>query len=362
VFLVTALAESRLNMIHSHRLRIVGVLAALSVFVGLAACGGGGGGNQTPDPVLASITLDSNGSVNAGATIQGTATLDRAAKAGGAGVTLTSSNASVATVPGTVFIAEGATSERFTVTGVGSGTATITGNFGGARTASVNVALDLVSVSLSTNSVSGIGTITGTVTLSGGAPTGGTNVGLSSSNSAAASVPSSVTVPQGSATQPFNVVVNTAQANNVTITATLGSTTRTASLAINAVPIVASFRVIPDAGSAASGQQCEVVRVDLGGGNSGNRMRCTFDGGASTPQGAITSYIWRFSTGAGSMAFTRSTPTISGSEFTLPCGSFGANPPVGSAFTVAVTLEIVTAAGNNQDSHPVTFIRNGPCG
>jgi hypothetical protein len=48
-------------MQHIHRLRLAGLLAALSIVAVLAACGGGNG----PDPVLASITVDAPGSVTA---------------------------------------------------------------------------------------------------------------------------------------------------------------------------------------------------------------------------------------------------------------------------------------------------------
>ena len=124
----------------AHRaIHFVGCATTLSMFVGLAACGGDT--NQptpTPDPVLASITLAS-GSVVAGSTVQGTALLDRAAKGGGANVSLSSSNTSIATVPGSVLVPEGAQSATFTVTGMAAGSVTITGNFGGSRTATVTV-------------------------------------------------------------------------------------------------------------------------------------------------------------------------------------------------------------------------------
>jgi hypothetical protein len=127
-------------MPRAHRaMRFVGCATTLSMFVGLAACGGGSNPpTTTPDPVLASITLASS-SVAAGSTVQGTASLDRAAKGGGANVSLSSSNASVATVPGSVLVPEGAQSANFTVTGMAAGSVTITGNFGGSRTATVNV-------------------------------------------------------------------------------------------------------------------------------------------------------------------------------------------------------------------------------
>ena len=228
--------------------------------------GGNGGGNQ-PDPVLQSITLASGGSVVAGATIQGTATLSAAAKAGGATVALSSSNPAVATVPGSVLIGEGSTTTNFTVTAVAAGSVTITGTFGGPRTA------------------------TATVT---------------------------------------------------------------------APPINASFVVVPDANTIATGQQCEVQSVPIGGGSSANLMKCTFDAGASTPQSAITSYIWRFPTTNNNIStITRTTPTLS--AITLPCGSFGTGA-VGTAADRDVTLEIQTASGNHEVTRAVTFIRNGPCG
>ncbi len=295
-------------MSHSQRSRIVGFVTAFVTFGGLSACGGNGnGGNTGPTPVLQSITLASGGSVVAGQTIQGTATLSAAARAGGAGVTLSSSNTGVATVPGTVLIPEGSQSANFTVTGVSAGTATITGNFGGAQTANLNVTaapIDLVSVTLAQTTVSGTGPVQGTVTISGPAPSGGTTVGLSSSNTGAATVPASVTVTQGNTTAAFTVNVMTAAAANVTITGTLGATTRTANLAINAVPIVATFRVIPDPNTIATGQQCEVQSMPAPGGGSTNLMKCTFDAGASTPQGAITNYIWRFPQANNVLTFT----------------------------------------------------------
>lgn len=346
------------------RSRIVGILTAFAAFGGLYACdsGNGNGNGNGPTPLLQSITLASGGSVVAGQTIQGTATLTAPARTGGAGVTLSSSNTGVATVPGTVLIAEGSQSATFTVTGVSAGTATITGNFGGAQAANLTVTaapIDLVSVTLAQTTVSGIGTVQGTVTISGPAPSAGTTVGLSSSNTGAATVPTSVTVTQGNTTAVFTVNVLTAAAANVTITGTLGGTSRTANLAINAVPITATFRVIPDANTIATGQQCEVQAIPAPGGGSTNLMKCTFDASASTPQSAITNYIWRFPQVNNVLTFQRPNPTLS--NIALGCGSFG----TGNVGTVAqrdVTLEVVTPNGNAEVTVSVTFIRNGPCG
>ncbi len=250
-------------MSHIHRARIWGLLTALVIVAGFSACGGNGG--TEPDPVLASITIGSGGSVVAGGTVQGTATLSSAAKAGGATVALSSSNASVATVPGSVLVPQGSASAAFTVTGVSAGSVTISGNFGGSQSAN---------------------------------------------------------------------------------------------LTVSAAPINASFTVIPDAGTIATGQQCEVQSVSIGGGSSANLMKCTFNASTSTPQNAITSYIWRFPQTGGTATFTTTTPTLSGRM--LACGSFGAGA-VGTAADRQVTLEIVTPSGNDDVDVAVTFIRNGPC-
>jgi hypothetical protein len=341
-------------------MRCVGRVTTLSLFLGLAGCGGGGGGtNQNPDPVLASISVGP-GSVAAGATLQGTATLDRAAKSGGANVSLTSSNTGVATVPGSVLIPEGSQSANFTVTGVAAGTVTITGNFGGSRAANLNVtaaSIDLVSVTLSTSSVAAPGSVTGTVTLSSPAPSAGTTVGLSSSNTAV-TVPANVSVTSGSTSANFTVNVAAGAAGNITITATLGGTTRTANLAVGAVALEASFVVIPNPGTIATGEQCEVQSQPAPGGGSQNQLKCTFD--ASSSKGNITTYIWRIPQTGRVLTFQRTNPTLSG--ITVNCGSFGTGN-VGTAAQRDITLEV---QGPNTQPHQVTkgvtFIRNGPCG
>jgi hypothetical protein len=91
----------------------------------------------------------------------------------------------------------------------------------------------LQSVAVSPTQVSGGATATGTVTLSGPALFGGVVVALKSSNSLVASVPFTVTVPQGSTTTTFTINTSTvASAQMVTITATAGSISETATLTV----------------------------------------------------------------------------------------------------------------------------------
>jgi hypothetical protein len=90
----------------------------------------------------------------------------------------------------------------------------------------------LSSAALNPSSVSGGSPSTGTVTLSGPAPGGGAVVSLSS-NSASATVPSSVTVPAGASSATFSVSTSAVTTSTpVTITASYGGATQTATLTV----------------------------------------------------------------------------------------------------------------------------------
>ena len=92
--------------------------------------------------------------------------------------------------------------------------------------------VSLSSVSLSPSSVTGGTSSTGTVTLSGPATGGGITVGPTSSNTSAAQVPSTVTVPSGSSSATFTVTTSTVMtATPVTITANFNGT-QTATLTV----------------------------------------------------------------------------------------------------------------------------------
>jgi FG-GAP-like repeat len=187
---------------------------------------------------LSSVTLDPINVVG-GDTSQGTAFLTGAAPAGGAVVTLSSSS-SAATVPGSVTVPGGASSATFTVstTSVTASTsATITGAFGGAtRTATLTITpppppIGPTSLSVSPATVDGGNPVTGTVFLSGSAPAGGLVVSLSSSNTAAATVPETMIVHGGlsSGTFPVSTLAGPTT-RTTTITASANGVSRTADL------------------------------------------------------------------------------------------------------------------------------------
>ena len=154
-----------------------------------------------------------------GIAINLTVTLPFAAPTGGVVVNLLSSAPSIATVPASITIAEGATSAIFPVTTVGVGVATIT-----ASSASFNQALaqvqsltppTLTVTSAKLEEVSGNKFLLA-VNSSGSAGAGGLVVNLSSSDPAVATVPATVTIPAGLKT--VNVQVNAVATGTATIT------------------------------------------------------------------------------------------------------------------------------------------------
>src|SRR5260370_70718 len=95
----------------------------------------------------------------------------------------------------------------------------------------------LSSLSVNPASVTGGNSSTGTVTLSGAAPSGGAVVALSSSNTTAARVPSSVTVAAGATSATFTVSTSAVAASTtVSISGTYGGVTRAASLTVVPAP------------------------------------------------------------------------------------------------------------------------------
>jgi hypothetical protein len=101
-----------------------------------------------------------------------------------------------------------------------------------AQAASTTTA-SLTAVSVSPTSVVGGTTAQGTITLTGAAPSGGALVTLSSSNTSVVSVPASVTVSAGAPSVNFGVNTSAVNANTaVTITATYGGISRTATLTV----------------------------------------------------------------------------------------------------------------------------------
>jgi acetyl esterase/lipase len=222
---------------------------------------------------------------------------------------------------------------------------------------------ELVSFSLSPGSVVGTQTATGTVTLSGPAPSVGATLVLTSSDPASAAVPASLTVPQGASSGTFTITTNAVSAaQNVTITAARRGVTHTAALAVQP-PSVQSLML--STGSIPGGCRTSTGRVIL------NAKAPS--GGAVVPitntnPVAIMPSSVTVPAGATAVNFTISGPTVtttstgtvtasyggtsaSGNLTVRPIGvaslSLTPNPVVGPADVAGtVTLECAAAPGD----------------
>ena len=181
---------------------------------------------------LAALSIAPAGVISGGAVI-GTVTLDSPAAAGGATIVLSSSNPA-ATTPVSILVPQGATTATFPVTTLSVAapvTAIISGSLNGlAQTASLAVTpIRVKTLTLSPTTAAVGGAVTGTITLTVPALTGGVSVALVSS-SVAAAVPATVVVAQGATTATFPVT--TVQGGGVTITATTGGQSQSVGLTV----------------------------------------------------------------------------------------------------------------------------------
>ena len=198
---------------------------------------------------LSAIAL-SPSTTSGGSASTATVTLTAAAPSGGVLVSLTSSNPAAASVPASLTVPAGATSATTSVatSAVGSTTTSvISASYNGlTRSATLTVtapaptpSATLDTVSLSPASVQGGSASSATVTLTANAPAGGAVVSFSSSNTAVATVPATMTVPEGVNSR---VVVNFVSTSPVTatatsvISATYNGVTRSATITVTPPP------------------------------------------------------------------------------------------------------------------------------
>jgi FG-GAP-like repeat/Cep192 domain 4/Abnormal spindle-like microcephaly-assoc'd, ASPM-SPD-2-Hydin/HYDIN/CFA65/VesB-like, Ig-like domain len=175
-----------------------------------------------------------------------TVTLSSPAPAGGALISLASSNPTVASLPASVTVAQGATTSpafSITTTGVASATpVTLSATYNGVTS---NATLTVYAATVGklnlpqTSVTSGLPAMGNVVILTGQAAPGGDVVTLTSANPAVASVPATVTVPGGSAYSPgFTITTGyVATATPVVISASYGKTMVTATLTVNPVAV-----------------------------------------------------------------------------------------------------------------------------
>jgi hypothetical protein len=177
-----------------------------------------------------------------GASTTCTVSLVAAAPAEGVIVTLSRSTAAI-TIPGTVGVAGGASTAQFTATAAASATdqtVTLTASAGSSsKTVSLTITTppQISGMACSPASLTAGDSASCTVTLVAPAPAGGAAVALSSSASAI-TAPASVTIAAGMDSTQFSIEsLASADSQTVTLTASLGSSSVTASIAIAAAPV-----------------------------------------------------------------------------------------------------------------------------
>jgi hypothetical protein len=160
-------------------------------------------------------------------------------------VTLTSDNPLLA-IPASVSVPTGGTAASFSATAAGSITsnqsAKIAATLGGssqAATISLLAPVLISSVACSPTTLSSGGVSTCTATLTQAAPTGGSTVALSSNNPSL-TVPTSITVAAGSTAATFGATAaaSIASSQSATVTASLGSGSKTSTINLAATVLV----------------------------------------------------------------------------------------------------------------------------
>jgi subtilase family serine protease len=310
---------------------------------------------------LQSISASPNTIVGGTASL-GTISLNGAAPVLGYDIALTSSDPSV-TVPQNVEVAEGATSDLFSintsaVTSVT--TVTLTGTLNGA-TVSTTITVTpgaLGGMSVTPSSIAGGSTATGTLTMNGTAPTGGLAVSLSASN-LAASVPSTVTIPAGASSATFTVSTHPVTAGiPVTITATQGANTFTANLTVTAANL-SSVTLTPSSVVGGGSSSGTVTLAGVVAGSAVTVSLSSSNSAASVPA-SVTVPV-----GASSATFTVTTTPVASPVTAVVTGKQGAytvtaNLTINAPSLQAVSVSPTSVAGGSSATGTVSL--NGAAG
>jgi len=311
----------------------------------------------TPIPVtLTSIVLNPT-SVQGGSASTGTVTVSGPAPTGGVAISLSSSN-SAAVVPASVTVAAGATTATFTVSTTpvaSSTTANVSAIYGTTVSSPLTITPpSLTAMTLNPVSLIGGSSSTGTVTLSGAAPTGGIGVALASSDSSTAQVPASVTVAAGSSTATFTVTTSAVAANtSVNISATYGGSQAPATLTVNAAT-VSTLALNP---TAVTGGKNSTGTVTLTGpapvGGASVTLQSSNTAAASAPS-AVT-----IAAGSTSATFTVTTYPVTANTSAIITGTFGtaksATLTVNAPTLSSVVLSPTSVTAGNTATGTVTL-------
>ena len=175
-------------------------------------------------------------SVLGGRNVSATVTLTGTAPPGGVSIGISSDN-SAAQPPATVSIPFGASSYTFpipTLLVTASQTCNITATLGRSSKTARFTVIPALQLALTSSSVVGGNNVNGTVTIADSAQITGASVALKSSDAAATVPNGGVVIPSGQISAPFTIMTAAVTAaRTVTITATYGKLTQSATLTVN---------------------------------------------------------------------------------------------------------------------------------
>ncbi len=305
-------------------------------------------------PVLQSLIMPNT--VSGGTAAQLIVLLNGVAPSGGAAVSLSSSSPAAAP-PSVVIVPEGSPSTVLampTSQVTAPTTAVITGVWNGSSVSStitITAQNPPQSVTLSPTSVTGQAGSVATVAVAT-APTTDESLSVSSSNPAVASVPTSVTIPQGSTRGGFNILTQpVTTATVVTISVSGGGTTVSANLTLlpAATASLSAISVSPasvSGGSAAQGTVTLSGAAPAGGvvvSLSSNTVSAAVPASVTVPQGAT------------SAAFAISTASVAASTTaTITASAGGMNQAAQLTITPAAQTATLTVSATGRSGETVS--------
>ena len=280
-----------------HALQIASFAAIVVAAVATMRCGGSAASPTPASPIptsptagaVAAVTLNAT-TLAVGGMALGTVNLAAPAPAGGSSVSLASSDSSVAVVPGAIMVQAGATSATMTITAMSAGTTTIRASLNGSTAQSQMLTVlpaapvSLSAISISTSSVVGGDTATGTVILTRGAPDGGAVVSLSGNDPV--TVPPNALVAAGSTSATFPIRTR-AVGGPIRTTISASYAGVSASIVLTVTPPTTATARFGVTGPSET-ETCTLT-------NNGGTLDCTFNGSTSTAPGTIIAWDWSFS-------------------------------------------------------------------
>jgi uncharacterized repeat protein (TIGR03803 family) len=335
----------------------------------------------TPGIAVTSISLNPS-TVTGGNSSTGTVTLASPAPSSGNQVLVSVSHNNPADpnppvlLPITATVAAGQTSATFTLGTVSvssSFTFPVFGQSGGA-TVSTNFTVNpgnssptVSSVTLNPTSVTGGNNSTGTVTLSSAAPSGGSTVSLSSSNTSVATVPSSVIVSSGQTSANFTVTTTSVTTNtNVTITATLGSSSGQATLTITpAGAVTLSSLTLNPTSVTGGGASQGTVTLSGPAGTGGAVVTLSSNSGAASVPASVT--VPAGNTTASFAVATQTVTSVTTAVITATLGSSSQQAtltitPASAVTLSSLTLNPTSVRGGSTSQGTVTLSGQAPSG